>query len=200
MRFEFYTDKTVAQAMAALNDRLHAKGSPLDGWVEKNGHFSLTTTSRVYGRLERRTRLDGKVERSSGVTVIRGSVPTGLPREKLPIFFAALGIAALALLLSGRLLVGVLVVPAAAAMYIPLVGDDLNSGMLVNEVQRTLKAKTTAPKMATPKQTTTEVKTARPTPKPTLNPRPPVSRKKELKLNTEARKSAGQRNRVTEKR
>jgi len=152
--------------MTALNERLHAKGSSLDGWVEKNGHFSLSITEPVLGRLQRKTRLDGSVGRDKGTTVVKASVPTGVPRDKLPIIFGALGLVALATMLSGRLLIGLLIVPVAAAMYIPLAGDNQNSGVLVSEVQRTLKAKTTltktvTPKAAMPKKTTSQAKTVK---------------------------------------
>ena len=81
MRVELYTDKTVAQALTALNERMQAPGSPsrpaLDGWVEKSGQFSLGMTCEVSSRFTRTTYLRGKLEREGSYTAIRGQVSSG---------------------------------------------------------------------------------------------------------------------------
>ncbi len=150
MRFVLYSEKTVAQCLTAINERMHAKETStrpaLDGWIEKSGTFSISLTAPVVGRFTRRTALSAKVERESGVTVIQGSVPSGVSREGQAFVFIALALVALALIGSGSVLFGLLLIPIAAYLYIPLHGDYLNSAALVDEVERTLKAKQKPPK------------------------------------------------------
>lgn len=101
MQIVLYTEQTVSQALTALNARMQAKPSSsrpaLDGWVEKNGAFSLAVTSVVAGRFNRTTRLHGKLEREGGVTVIRGQVSRGATRENMIIIFGVIAVMALAL-------------------------------------------------------------------------------------------------------
>lgn len=53
MRFELYTDKTLPQCIAALQERMQVKGTPtrpaIKGWTEKDGRFSLAASSPVVG-------------------------------------------------------------------------------------------------------------------------------------------------------
>ena len=152
MRFVYYTDKSVAQCMTALNARMQAKPSAsrpaLDGWVEKSGGFSLSTSCRVARYFTRRTHLRAAAIREEGLTVIRGYVPDGASREGQAVIFGALLLVCLALVGSGNSLPAVIVVLAAAALYIPLTGDHANSAILLSEVQKTLGAKATPPKQA----------------------------------------------------
>ena len=145
-----YTDRTVAQATRAINDRLHVAGTKsrpqLDGWIEKNGRFGMSVTTRVYGRFKRRTLLQGIAERDGGGTIVRGTVPGGLSREKQRIvigIMVAVGILALA---SGNAILALVAVAAGAALTIPLQGDFDNAEYLLTELQRTLKARLTPPK------------------------------------------------------
>lgn len=150
MRFVLYSEKTVAQCLTAVNARMHVKETStrpaLDGWVEKSGTFSLTLTAPVIGKFTRRTALTAKVERQGGVTVIEGGVPSGVSREGQAVVFVALALVALAIMGSGNVLFGVLLIPFAAYLYIPLHGDYLNSAILLDEVEKTLKAKAKPPK------------------------------------------------------
>lgn len=150
MRFVLYSEKTVAQCLTAINARMHVKETStrpaLDGWVEKGGTFSLAMTAPVVGRFNRRTTLTAKVERQSGITVIEGGVSSGASRQGQAVVFAALAVVALAIMGSGNVLFGALLIPFAAYLYIPLQGDYLNSGVLLDEVERTLKAKAKPPK------------------------------------------------------
>jgi hypothetical protein len=144
LRFTYYSDKTAAQCVSALNERLRAKRS-LEGRVEKNGRFVLTTTCRVMRRFKRATRLEGIIERESGVTVIKGSVPDGVNPKQRVIIFGALLLAGIFIILSGSLLPGLIILLLPPALNIPLAGDYRNSRVLIGEVQRTLKAKRTPP-------------------------------------------------------
>lgn len=152
MQFVLYTEKTVSQALSALNERMHAKETStrpaIDGWVEKNGAFSLGVTTRVAGRFTRTTYMRGKLERQSGITVVKGTVSSGATRESKAFIFIACALVAAGLILSGNVLMGLIVVPFALALYIPLTGDHTNSEILMNELQRALKAKVTPPKPA----------------------------------------------------
>lgn len=167
MRFTYYTEKTVAQCMSALNERLQQKGSSsrpgLEGWVEKSGRFALGVSTRVIGRFPRTTRLQGKAERLGGVTVIKGAVADGVePRDRV-IITAALALVGGFIIVSGNLLPGLLVIGAGLALNIPLAGDHQNSQILLHEVQRTLKAKETPPvivkRAAEPRKPSTTKKT-----------------------------------------
>jgi hypothetical protein len=136
--------------MSAVNERLHLKGTStrpgMDGWVDKSGAFSISVSTPVIGKLQRTTHLRAKVAREHGMTVIKGDVPGGTSPQGQWLVFAALGLVALFLVGSGSALLGLVVVPFAALLYIPMKGDYVNSETLVSEVQKVLKAKTTPPK------------------------------------------------------
>jgi hypothetical protein len=144
MRFTYYTEKTVSQCMVALNDRIHSSNK-LDGWTEKNGRFAISTSSKVLKRFVRRTQLEGRVEKESGLITIKGYVSDGVgPRERI-IIYGALAVGGLLLMVSGQFLPGLVAFAVAPALHIPLAGDYENSYTLLQEVQRTLKAKPTPP-------------------------------------------------------
>lgn len=150
MRFTLYTDKTVAQCVSALNERLHAKeANTRAGWggkAEKNGEFSMALSSKVARRFTRTTRLHGKIEREAGVTMIQGYVPDGVSgREQLTIF-GAIALVAVILLAGGNALLAIVALLAGGALYIPLRGDYKNSEVLMRELRSVLKAKETPPK------------------------------------------------------
>lgn len=149
MHVTYYTEKTVAQCMRAVNERLQQKGTAsrpgLEGWVEKNGSFALAVSSKVARRFARTTRLQGKAERLGGMTVVKVSVADGVaPRQRL-IIFGALALVGIFLAAAGNLLPGLGIVAAGALLNIPLAGDYQNSQILLNEVQKTLKARETPP-------------------------------------------------------
>lgn len=149
MRFVMYTEKSVAQTMRAINDRLQTGGTKTrkyDGWVEKSGRFAFGVTTPVHGRFKRKTVMRGKAEREGGITVVRGDVPGGLARNQQIIVFAALIIVALLLLSQGGAIVAIVILICAAALSIPLQGDFDNSELLLTDLQRTLKARFTPPK------------------------------------------------------
>jgi hypothetical protein len=151
--------------MSAINERLHVKGTSarpgMDGWVDKKGIFSMGMSSPVIGKLHRKTFLRAKVEREGGITTVKGDVPTGASPQGQLVVFGALALVAVVLIGSGRMLLGLIVIPFAAVLYIPMKGDYYNSEILLSEVQKALKAKPTPPKPAKPAQ--------RPAaPKPTL--------------------------------
>lgn len=168
MRMVLYTEKTVAQSLSALTERLGSAGKRLDGWVEKNGSFSMSTTSPVIGKISRRTRIHGKVEKGQGITTVTIHVSSGADRRGQIMIFVALGVIALILLASGNLALALLLAFAGAALYIPLAGDHRNSPTLISEVQRSLKA-TTKP----PKKPTETSAARRPAPKPASPARRP---------------------------
>lgn len=152
MRFLLYTEKTPTQALTAINARMQAKESSaraaLGGWVEKNGAFALSVSTPVIGRFERRTVMRGRIERENGVTVVRGDVPSGVDKQGQLVVFAALVLLAILILTSGNALPALLVIPLGAYLYVPMTGDRANSQLLMNELQRTLKAREKPPKKA----------------------------------------------------
>lgn len=147
-----YTDKTVPQAMSAINARLHTpsgKGRPqLDGWVEKSGRFALTVTTQVRWRFRRRTTLNARAERREGLTVIEGSVPGGASREGQAIVFGALVLVAALGMAQGNAILALVALAAGAAFFVLLEGDYANSEILLSELQKTLKAQLTPPRRA----------------------------------------------------
>lgn len=149
MRFVMYTEKTVAQAMRSINDRLHlapTKTRPqLDGWVEKSGRFALGVTSTVRWHFRRKTYLRGQASREDGVTVVRGTVPGGATGRSQITIFVALALVGLLLLTQGQALMALIAVAAGAALYIPLQGDYDNSEILLAELQKALHARFTPP-------------------------------------------------------
>lgn len=192
MQFVYYSEKTVAQCLTAINARMQVKETAtrpaLDGWVEKGGAFSISLTTPVIGRFTRRTVLKAQVEREGGVTVIRGGVPHGASRQGQVVVFVALLLVALIIFLNRSAVVALLLIPFAAYLYIPMQGDFVNSAALIDEVQKTLKAKSKPPKKATEsktpggaaKSTTATLKPARATPprapKAAAAPKPTVTK------------------------
>jgi hypothetical protein len=140
MRFTLYTEKTVADCARALTERMQAPRSPLDGWVEKKGRFSLTVEGRVIGPFKRRTRMDGEIVREGGETVIRGQVAEGAPPAgQLLILFGLLGGAVLLLLLD-QIALAMTCAAGGLIGYAFARGDWENSDRLLAELERTLKA------------------------------------------------------------
>jgi hypothetical protein len=156
VRVVYYTEKTVAQCMSALTERLNAKSSRhLEGWVEKNGHFELSIVTSIVGKLSRRTYLRGKAERDSGITKLTLNVSSGADRRGQLIIFFACALVAVTLFAAGQIALGLLIVGCGAALYIPLAGDQRNSPHLISEVQRTLKASAKPPKKSSETRSTT---------------------------------------------
>ncbi|NDJ62850.1 MAG: hypothetical protein GYB67_17145 [Chloroflexi bacterium] len=156
MRVVLYTDKTVRECMSAINERMQAKATSarpaLDGWVNKSGEFSLGVSMQVAGRFNRTTYLRGKVEKQGGYSVVTCDVANGVERRGQIIVFIALGLVALVMLGSGNALFALILIPFALLLYIPMEGDHQNSETLVNEVQRTLKARAKPPAGAKPRR------------------------------------------------
>ncbi len=169
MRMTLYTEKTVAQSLSALTERLSSAGKRLDGWVEKNGSFSISTSTPIIGKISRRTRIHGKIEKGAGITTVTVHVPSGADSRGQIMIFIAVGMMALILLASGNLALALVLGFAGVALYIPLAGDHRNSPVLIGEVQRTLKATTKPPK----KPIETNAPARRPTPKPAAAARNP---------------------------
>jgi hypothetical protein len=145
MHFEYYTEKTVSQCMLALNERLHQRGGKLEGWVEKGGRFALAYTSSVMKRFSRTTRLTGQAEKGSGITIVRGFVPDGADPRSRATIYGILVLIGVFLVLSGNTLFGLIAIASPLPLNIPLEGNYNNSQHLINEVQRTLKARPTLP-------------------------------------------------------
>lgn len=151
MRFVMYTDKTVAQAMKAINERLHASGTKtrpqFDGWIEKSGQFALGVTTTVRWRFRRKTWLNARAERDSGYTIIQGNVPSGLSRQKQTAVLGIMIVIGLILgFTQGSAILAIVAVLAGAAFSIPMQGDFDNSEILLRELQKALQAKFTPPK------------------------------------------------------
>lgn len=153
MRFVYYTEKTVAQSMTAITERLHAKSGKgaIDGWVDKDGRFSVSLTAPVLGKLTRHTVLTGRAERENGITIVRGNVPSGVAPNERRIAYALLAVGALFSIASGNILFTVLLIPATALLYISMHGDYENHQQLIGDVRRILKATEKPPKSLTAK-------------------------------------------------
>lgn len=150
MRFVLYSEKTVAQCMSALTERMEARPTKtrpeLKGKVEKGGRFEIAVTLPVVARIKRTTQMKGVAGREKGITVIRGYVPDGVPPYWQRIILGGVVIVALLLLVAGQPLIGLLALLGGAAAYIPMAGDYRNSDILLIEVERTFKANPKPPK------------------------------------------------------
>lgn len=150
MRFVMYTEKTVAQALRAVNERINVpptRSRPkMEGKTEKNGRFTISVTTPVYGRFPRKTVLQGHAERESGITVIRGSVPGGLRRNQQMLLFGILLLIGLLALAQESIILTIVAVLSGLALSVPLQGDFNNSEILLTELQKILKARFTPPK------------------------------------------------------
>ena len=150
LRFVMYTDKSVAQSMRAINDRIQTTGTrtrpQMDGWVDKSGRFAMAVSSTVRWRFRRKTFLHGRAERESGMTIVRGNVPGGLSRNKQALVLGMMIVIGLGLgFTQGSAILTIVAVLAGAAFSIPLQGDFDNSEILLSELQKALKAKFTPP-------------------------------------------------------
>jgi hypothetical protein len=165
VRFVLYSDKTVSQCLSALNERMQqpaaANRPALGGWVEKGGKFSISLKSVILGVFTRTTRLEGAIERDSGSTVIRGSVPDGVPPAGQIMILLTVIVIGLLIIAQGKALLGIIAVMASFAIYIPLRGDYENSDRLLIEVERTLKADP-KPKKSTTNGSSTAKKSSTP--------------------------------------
>lgn len=152
MRFVLYTDKSIPQSTSALNERLHqpkTRSSPaLDGWVEKNGRFSLALTTPVVAQFTRTTRLHGQLRRENGQTIIQGDVPDGAGPQGQIAVLIGIALVAVFVLLQEQAVLAILLALAGGALYIPMRGDYDNSDRLLLEVERALKASPKPPKTA----------------------------------------------------
>jgi hypothetical protein len=163
VQFRYYTEKTPSQCMLALNERLQARGARLEGWVEKNGRFSLAVSTTVMRRFKRTTRLSGVVERADGLTVIEGAVSDGADPRNRRFIYGALIVIGIVLVATKAFLPGLLLLASPLLLNIPLQGDYENSKTLTGEVQRTLKARSSLPaalKKAAPKKGAADKKPA----------------------------------------
>lgn len=149
MEFVLYSEKTVAQCVSALNERLQGRGGKynLDGWTEKGGKFALSLESPVFPpsmpRIMRRTELRAIAEKEGAQTVIQGIVPDGVTPVGRVWIYAAMIILGLFMVLANQLVVALTLIPLGVALYVPMKGDYVNSELLLNEVQRLLKARYT---------------------------------------------------------
>jgi hypothetical protein len=146
MRFTFYTDKTVAQCVQALQERLQS-GSKLQGRVDRGSpHFSLTSTTKVFRNFARSTRLQGTLTREEGVTVIKCYVSQGVERGRWLLLLLGALILAVIFYAAGNAILTIMTVLIGLWSYIPLTGDAENSDFLLRELKRVLQAKDTKPK------------------------------------------------------
>ncbi|MFW5692467.1 MAG: hypothetical protein ACOCX3_03865 [Chloroflexota bacterium] len=150
MRFTLYTEKTPAQCLRDLNERMQAKPTKtnpeLGGWIDKKGRFSITLSSRVFGRIPRTTRLSARLERERGVTVIEGYVSDGLSPEWLRNLSVILLVVVGALIFSGEPMLALFTLLLGIVAAVLLYGDWINSDVLLKTVEKTLKADPKPPK------------------------------------------------------
>lgn len=149
MKFVLYTTKNIKQCTTALTERLKTEETrprpALHGHVDKAGVFTLTLSTKVAKGFTRVTKLRGKLQREDNITVIRGTVSEGVPRERVRLVMGALAAAGFIIILNGQTMLGILVALLGLAMYIPLVGDSDNSAKLLKELKKTLDAKDKPP-------------------------------------------------------
>lgn len=150
MRFTLYTQKTVAQCLSALNERMQLKETAtrpaIDGWLDKSGKFAISVSSKVAIRFERRTRLRAVLKRESGVTIIDGFVPSGVDNRGQLVIMGALVAMGLLLAVKGNFMLGVITVIIGVGLYFMLLGDQKNSETLMKEMRKALDAKNKPPK------------------------------------------------------
>lgn len=172
MRFVFFTHMTPAECSKVLHERIQTSRRPeLDGWIDKNGAFSLAVSSKVAHTFPRTTRLHGKMERDKGVTAINGYVSTGLAPRDRALIAIGMALAGFFLIASGNGLPGIIAIFTGPIFLIPLAGDYSNSETLLNEIRRTLRARETVPPKPAPKKPGATVATGsnRPAAKPTYS-------------------------------
>lgn len=147
MRFVLYTTKSIGQCMTDLTERVHAEKprTPLDGWMEKSGNFSLATTIRISRRFQRTTRMYGTMERLGDLTIIRGSVSEGVQPSTMRWLLLAMLVVGVLVAISGQPLTALVCGGFMLAVTIPLMGDHQNSATLLKELKRTLDAKDRQP-------------------------------------------------------
>ncbi len=149
MEFQLYSSKNIKQCTQALTERLKVPGTKARpawvGNVDKDGKFAFSVTTPVFRNLQRTTRLRGTLEKQGNVTVIRGYVPHGVPRDRIALIIGAAGVVSLLIMANGQIMVGLLTLLMGAALYIPLVGDAQNSATLFKDLKRTLEAKENPP-------------------------------------------------------
>jgi hypothetical protein len=150
MRFELYTDKTIAQCVRLINERLllkETKSRPaIDGWVDKSGRFSISMQGRVYKRFNWRTRMRAHIERQAGLSVVQGVVPSGLSPNGIRLVVAGFVIFAVYLLSQQQVVAAIVLGFITFGITIPLQGDYKNHDLLLYELERTLEAKPAPPK------------------------------------------------------
>lgn len=147
MNFVLFTEKSVNECMKDLHERLQAKSRyNLDGWFEKNGRFSISVTTNVIGRFPRQTRLTATAAKEDGITVIRGFVPHGLPRERVLLVLGTVFALAVYMFLQGQVIIALGVLVGGGFLGVPLWGDYRNHDVLLAELEKTLKARPNPPK------------------------------------------------------
>lgn len=150
MRFVLYTDKTIAQCLRELNERMQVKGTKsrpeINGWIEKEGVFSISVTAPVIAKINRTTHLNARLERDKGVTVIRGYVSDGVSPYWTFILAIVMILVMAGFVYIDRPIYALLTLLFGLAAFIPMRGDYVNSDVLLIEVERTLKASPRPPK------------------------------------------------------
>jgi hypothetical protein len=149
MEFQLYSSKNIKQCTQAITERLKVPGTKARpafiGNVDKEGKFTLAVTTPVFRTVQRTTRLRGTLEKQGNLTVIRGYVPHGVPRDRIPLIMGAASMVSLLIMANGQIIVGLLTLLVGAGLYIPLVGDSQNSATLIKDLKRTLEAKDNPP-------------------------------------------------------
>jgi len=150
MHFVLYTNKTVAQCMRDMTERMQAKPTKtrpeLNGYVEKSGSFAIALTASVVGPLKRTTRLKASANREKGTTIIKGYVSDGISPYWARILAVVMTIVVIMLFLADRPGLGIVTGLFSIITYVPLRGDYINSDRLLIEVEKTLKASPKPPK------------------------------------------------------
>lgn len=154
MRFTLYTERPVAECVKALAERIGqsptATRPALDGYADKTGRFAIALTSDIFGRLSRKTWLEGTLSKEAGATVIRGTVPDGAPPKRQRYIVYAMPLIGLFLALNGAWLLAAAAVVLLAVLWATLKGDYENGDRLLLEIERLLKASPRPPKKPAP--------------------------------------------------
>jgi hypothetical protein len=154
MRFMLYTERSVAECVKALSERIAqsptATRPALDGYADKTGRFAVALTTEVFAKFTRKTWLEGTLARESGATVIRGAVPDGAPPKRQRLIAYAIPVVGVFLALNAAWLLAAAAVILMTVVWVTLKGDYENGDRLLLEIERLLKASPRPPKKPAP--------------------------------------------------
>lgn len=153
MDFTLYSEKSAADCIKALSDRLLQSETPtrpaLNGSVNKNGKFRLTLRQKVLAGITHETWIEGEISKEQNITLIRGRVPDGAPPDRQRLVAIAIPVSGVIMLLREQAVMAVVVMGLLMLWFIMLRGDYMGSDRLLLELEKNLKASPKPPKSLT---------------------------------------------------